>query len=270
MKRFLAPLPLLMLTPAAQADISAQNVLDLMRFDEFVWVLRIESLADNADLPQAFLGVEPSPTWEQTLQDVLVEADMLADIETVFLANLTDDALPEIYDFLQTDAWQQAITLELSAREAWLDEFVEEAAVENYYDALDDGDARIEVLNDLIVAGDLVESNVVGTFNTMFSFYQGLGAGGLELGLNEEQLLETILQEEDSIRNDVNEWLYSFLLMAYDPLSDEDLEAQIDFLSTPAGQTLNNAMFTAFDALYTNLTFDLGQALALAAMEQTL
>lgn len=270
MKYLLTPLPFLLLAPTAQADISANDVLDLMRFDELIWIVRAESMVDNAELPQTFLGAGPSETWQATLEGILDEPQMLAKVEANFLANLTEDTLDDIYDFLSSDAWQQAITLEFSAREAMLDEGIEDAANEAYFAAVEADAARLPELERLVTGGDLVESNVVGAFNSMFSFYQGLNAGGFELGLSEEQLFELILEEEDTIRTDVSEWVYSFLYMAYDPLSDAHLEAQINFVQTPAGKTLNNALFVAFDTLYTDISFDLGEALARAAMEQAL
>jgi hypothetical protein len=53
-----------------------------------------------------------------------------------------------------------------------------------------------------------------------------------------------------------------YLAMAYQPLSDADLEAYIAFSRTPEGQVLNRALFAAFDALFNALSRDLGLAAA--------
>lgn len=270
MKHIYLAVPFLAFAPAVQADVTAQELLDVMRFDEFIAIARAESLADNVDLPETFLEAQPSDTWSATLEAILNEADMLATVETTFLATLNPDSIAEIYDFVSSDVWQSAVTLENSAREAMLDDGIEEAAIAAYYEALDNDNQRLQDLQPLIDGANLIDSNVVGAFNSMFDFYQGLGAGGFELGLDEDQLFGLILDEEATIRADVVEWLNSFLLLAYDPLSDEALAAQTEFMITPAGQNLNNAMFEAFDALYTGISFDLGEALARAALEQTL
>ena len=51
------------------------------------------------------------------------------------------------------------------------------------------------------------------------------------------------------IRQNTTEWVYSFLLLAYEPLEDADLETYIAFSETGAGQDLNAAMFAAFDGM---------------------
>ena len=50
--------------------------------------------------------------------------------------------------------------------------------------------------------------------------------------------------------------------MAYDPLAPDDLEAYAAFYRTEAGQALNQAMFSAFNQMFEEISYLLGQAVA--------
>ena len=45
---------------------------------------------------------------------------------------------------------------------------------------------------------------------------------------------QVIIGKEESIRLDTEEWIYSYLAMAYRPLSDAELEAELDDAVTEA------------------------------------
>ena len=64
----------------------------------------------------------------------------------------------------------------------------------------------------------------------------------------------------DEIRRTTTEWVMSFLLLAYQPLSDADLETYIAFSQTPAGQDMNRAVFNAFDQMFIDISRSLGVA----------
>ena len=51
-----------------------------------------------------------------------------------------------------------------------------------------------------------------------------------------------------------------FLMLAYQPLSDQELDAYIAFSTTPAGQKANRAVFAAFDAMFVQVSKELGQS----------
>ncbi|MCF6316516.1 MAG: hypothetical protein L3J30_09595, partial [Marinosulfonomonas sp.] len=61
---------------------------------------------------------------------------------------------------------------------------------------------------------------------------------------------------------DTQEWLYGYLMRAYAPLSDDDLQAYIDFSATKAGHVLNAALFAGFDEVFTNVSKALGLSAA--------
>ena len=58
--------------------------------------------------------------------------------------------------------------------------------------------------------------------------------------------------------------------MAYQPLSDADLTAYIDFSATAEGRMLNAALFASFDVLFVAVSEELGFAAARFAQGEDL
>ncbi|MEO1197571.1 MAG: hypothetical protein AAFX45_15570, partial [Pseudomonadota bacterium] len=110
---------------------------------------------------------------------------------------------------------------------------------------------------------DLIGSNLMGAMNSNYAFYQGLNDGnGLPEELTEEQMLTNIWEQEDEVRQETETWVYSYLAMAYQPLSDDDVEAYIALSESDEGRALNRALFESFDAMYSTISRALGLAAA--------
>jgi hypothetical protein len=77
-----------------------------------------------------------------------------------------------------------------------------------------------------------------------------------------------VWSQEDGVRDETAKWLYSYLALAYQPLSDEDLGAYIAFNQSTTGQRMNAALFFAFDKVFRSVSFDLGRAAALELQGQ--
>ena len=56
--------------------------------------------------------------------------------------------------------------------------------------------------------------------------------------------------------------VYCFLLMAFNPLNDAELQAYIDYSQSSSGQALNAALFEGFDARYREISYELGRLIA--------
>ena len=163
--------------------------------------------------------------------------------------------------FLQSERGQRIIGLEVSAREALLDETVEQMSREAFDEMRAEDSPRMEALRAYIEANDLVESNIAGALNSNLAFYQGLSAGGaLPLEMTEEDMLRDVWLQEPDIREETESWVWSYLAMAYRPLEDADIEAYTAMSQTPEGRALNRAIFAAFDELFTDISRDLGLA----------
>jgi hypothetical protein len=105
----------------------------------------------------------------------------------------------------------------------------------------------------------------MGALNANLSFLRGLADSGVEeFALPEADMLAQVWATEPEVRDEMVGWVFPFLTLAYQPLSDADLQAYIAFSKTPAGQRVNAAMFQAYDALFDEISHDLGRAFGLA------
>lgn len=123
--------------------------------------------------------------------------------------------------------------------------------------------ARFGLLEEFVEVNDLIESNVMGAMNSNYAFYIGLMEGeAFGDGLTERDILADVWEQEAEIRADTEDWVYSYLALAYDPLTDEDIEAYIALSETEEGRALNRAMFAAFDELFVSISRRLGYGAA--------
>ena len=74
-----------------------------------------------------------------------------------------------------------------------------------------------------------------------------------------EDMLADVQGQESRIRADTTEWLVTYMVLAYGPLSDEDMAAYTAFTASDGGKALNAALFTAFDAAFTPVLDSLGR-----------
>ncbi|MBK8441457.1 MAG: DUF2059 domain-containing protein [Rhodobacter sp.] len=191
------------------------------------------------------------------------------------LRRLFDDALQEALSgdpeaiaaaeaFFGSARGQEILKLEIEARRALLDKAVEEAAQVEADRMQAERDPRMRLLRDLVEAGDLVEMNVAGALSANLAFFQGMAeVGGLGTEMTEEDMMTEVWSQESSMRAETMAWLFPYLALAYQPLSDEDLKAYVAFGETPEGQRLNTALFAGFDRMFRHVSFQLGRSAAL-------
>ncbi len=241
----------------------AETLFEALNLPEILVIMQQEGMT-YADQIQTDLfpgqGVEDWPATVAAIYDVdRMQAQVVAQLET----ELNGLDLAPMLDFFSTEPGLTIVSLESSGRGALLDEGVEEAANEAAALAMADETARYLMVRDFVEANDLIETNVTGAMNSNYAFFMGLVDGGaFPFELTEEQVLRDVWAQEPEIRQNTTEWVYSFLLMAYQPLSDEDLQAYIDFSKTEAGRQMNRALFASFDAMFDDVSRALGLASA--------
>ena len=118
-------------------------------------------------------------------------------------------------------------------------------------------------MEDFVDANELVDSNVVGAMNSNYAFYVGLMDGGaFAQDMTEDSILSDVWSQEPEIRADTIDWVYSYLALAYQPISDDDIAVYTALSKTDEGRALNRAIFGAFDTMYTTISMALGQGAA--------
>jgi hypothetical protein len=256
--------------------LAARTVEDLsrlLRLDEVMEVMRDEGLAYGSDLEAELFPGAGGARWDGMVSGIYDSAAMLRRFEAVFGPDMAADpvALEASIDFFGSARGQQIVELELAARRALLDEAVEEAAKARVEEMRRSDDPRLDLVTRYAEANDLIEQNVAGALNSNLAFYRGMLAGGaFEGGLTESDMLADVWSQEAEIRGETQDWLLPFLTLAYDPLSDEDLQDYVAFSETPAGQTLNTALFAGFDVLFGTISEELGRAAAQMIASQDL
>lgn len=245
---------------AAVAELSAT-----MRIADILDVLREEGIAYGATLEEDMFPGSGGAGWQaQTarIHDGLRMREAFGQAMMVALAK-EPDLIVEMQAFFGSDLGQRVLSLELAARRALLDDAAEEAAQIAWEDLQAEGGPRVAALERFAEVNDLIESNVMGAMNASLAFYAGLAEGGAyDEEITEDQVLSDVWSQEEDIRRQTAEWLFPYLALSYEPLSDEELQAYITFSETEAGQALNVALFVAFDAVFTPISKALGLAVA--------
>jgi hypothetical protein len=238
---------------------------DTMQVGPIIDVMHDEGLAYGTTMAADLFQGAPDARWGQVVAGIY-DAQAMKDVfNTHFAAALAAHPaeLAAIEDFFGSARGQRILQLEVTARRALLDTAIEDAAKVAAEDMAVDHDPRLALLKDFVTAGDLIEMNVTGAMNANLAFYQGMaesGAYGKEM--TEDQILTDVWDEEPKVRADTEDWLIPYLAMAYQPLSDADLEAYTAFWESDAGHALNAALFASFDVMFTDISRNLGRAAA--------
>ncbi len=251
------------------AETSAATLADTLRLEALFEVLREEGLAYGETLETDMFPGGGGPGWTEAVSAIYAVSNLTSRFTAALDAQLAEDpaALAQIIAFFASELGQRVVTLEIDARRAFLDEATEEAARVAADDRFAARDARAGLLQRFIEAGDLIEMNVAGSLSGSLAFMHGMSAAGAYgQALPEEQMLSDVWGQEDQVREDTSSWLYAYLGLAYQPLSDAELKSYIDFAESPAGLRLNAALFSAFDTVFRQISLDLGKAAALAML----
>jgi hypothetical protein len=238
----------------------ADALFDRLRLPEMISVMRAEGLDYGETLAMDMFAGGASPAWEEMLSDIYDTTRMETLVRARFVAALQDVDTAPLMAFFASDTGREIVTLELSAREAMIDDAVEQAARDTWRLMQDDA-PRLEQITRFVEANDLVEANVAGALNASYRFYAGMVEGG-GLEMSEADILTDVWSQEEATREDTREWLFGFLLMAYQPLSADQMDSYIALSGSEEGRALNNALFDAFNRMYDDISFGLGLAVA--------
>ena len=257
---------LLSALPLRAQTADPESVLQTLRIPEMIAVMQDEGIAYGDDLEEQLFPGAGGARWDGIVAGIYDEPALLQRFQSAFSARLAADpqAMDQIVVFFATARGQRILSLEIAARRALLDEAAEEAAAVSVDDMRAREDPRLAVLERFAAANDLIEQNVSGALNANFAFYQGMSDGGAfdAAKMTEADMLADVWSQEPEIRAETESWLYPFLALAYEPLSDADLQAYLAFSESGASRAMNAAMFAAFDEVFRAISRDLGRAAA--------
>ncbi|HQY44533.1 MAG TPA: DUF2059 domain-containing protein [Paracoccaceae bacterium] len=246
---------------AQAAETPAAELERILLIPDLLEIMQKEGVAYGEEVASEFFEGEPDSDWSSDVARIYDPARIGPAFHQAFeeeLARTGSDPAPMI-EFFRSDLGQRILTLELSARSAMIDDAIEEEA-KVAMDRLEEaGDPRLTMIRAYVAANHLVDMNVSSALNANLAFLTGLSqAGGFQSQMPEDEILAQVWSQEEEVRVETERWLLSFSLMAYSPLSDQDMQTYIAFSETPAGVALNRALYAAYDGIFTDISRELG------------
>ena len=258
--------------PVAELSPELAALFDAVGMDENFEILAEIGMADAIGLEENLFPGRGGDAWRTILTGLYQSGPLQATFTEAFPADrLSAEDVDQVTLFYSTELGQRIISGELTAWRAISDDAVEEAANAAYFQRLEDNSPRLDLLSRFIEVNGFVDLNVSGALNSNYAFYRGLSdAGAYEQAMPPAMMLNEVWGLEPEIRRETVLWLYSFQLMAYEGLSDAEMETYIAFSETPAARAFNAALFAGFDAVFEAMSYRLGSAAALFMTGQRL
>ncbi|MEJ6401819.1 DUF2059 domain-containing protein [Yoonia sp. 2307UL14-13] len=244
---------------AGQDKVNA--LIDALRLTDILDVMRDEGLDYGEQIATDMFPGRDTARWSALVSEIYDVDVMYEEVAAALVEELDGDDVDQMIAFYTSEPGQTIVALEVSARAALLDEAVDAASKEDAAVAAADETPRFQLIEEFVETNDLVEANVVGALNANYAFFMGLMDGGaMPADMTPDMALQDVWAQEPQIRQNTEEWLYAYLLMAYQPLGDGDMETLIAFSRTEAGQDLNDALMVAFNGMFDDISRALGLA----------
>lgn len=253
----------------APAGATIAALAETLQLDALFDVLREEGLEYGTTLETEMFPGGGGPQWTGAVSAVYDTRTLRTRFDAALQAGLGDDpeTLAEVLAFFGSELGQKVVGLEIDARRAFLTTETEEAARVAADDRFASRDPKFPLLRRFIEAGDLIEMNVAGGLSGNLAFLTGLSETGV-YGQTKSpgDLMSDVWGQEEQVRDDTTSWLYAYLGLAYDPLTEGELLAYVEFMESAAGKKLNGALFAAFEAVFRPVSYDLGRAAGAAML----
>jgi hypothetical protein len=248
-----------------QSQPEAAHLADLLDITGLIDVMRIEGRENAVGVDSDLLGGQGGAAWLVTVDKVYDPVKLRASFEAGLAHELAGapEVQADMARFFGSDLGKRIVQLEVTARRTLLDDTAEAATKALWDKDFAQKSHRSQQIEAFAQINDLIESNVTGALNSNLAFFRGLSAGGaFEQPMPEDDMLAQVWSQEAAIRADTADWLYPFLMLAYKPLSNAELDQYIAFSKTKSGKKINAAIFAAFDSMFVQLSAELGASAA--------
>ncbi len=266
---FLAPVLLVINASVLWADARMSVLVDVLKLREAAAILAAEGVDQAQALNEDMLGGQGGAGWALQVEHIYEPSRMVELVRAELQAELAGEALEAVIAFYDSELGTEIVELENAARVAIQDPEVEDAARMRYATLLEEDDERLKLVTELIDSGDMISLNVTSAMNSDVQFYKGL-ADGDAIEMSEAEILDDVVGGLEEVTEDTTSWLSSYMLLAYHPLSDEELQTYIAFSETGPGQALNRALFAGFGKAFEDISYALGRAVALNSLAEEL
>lgn len=251
------------------ADARDAVLVDVLKIAEVAQILQAEGLEYAQTLNEDMLNGQGGPGWQVQVDAIYDPQRMVETLRSRLEAELQGEDREAAIAFFASDLGTVIIGLENAARAAIGDRDIEDAARARFAEIEGSDDPRLMQITALIEAGDMIDRNVTSAMNANYQFFRGL-ADGDAVEMTEGEMLADVTSQQEAITEDTTNWLYGYLLLAYSPLKDAELDQYLAFAQTDAGRALNRALFDGFGAAYGDISYALGRAVALNMVAEEL
>ncbi|WP_371153989.1 hypothetical protein [Jannaschia sp. 2305UL9-9] len=250
--------------PTGTASIpSHQTLAEMVHIGPLMQVVATEGARHGRSLEGQLFPGKGGADWDRTVARIQSPARLEHLVRESLNTMLREDDRTAARAFFESKLGQRIAAREVDARRAMLDQDVEGGARLASTALHDQLTPRAVLIEDLIEGLDLLSANVSGGLNANLAFYRGLLDGGaMSDDMDEAGLLSLVLSQEDDIRAATQTWLRAYMMLAYAPLSDDELGAYLAFGQTDAGRRFNAAMFEGFGRVFEATSYDLGREAA--------
>ncbi len=259
---------ILFVTRPVYAEIY-QDLYAALHMDEVVAVMRQEGLDEAEATAEMYLKNSARNNFDRAVDTLYSEASIEGQLLNGLRAALSEADAELALEFYRTPLGMLVGKLETTGRVAISNDAVEEMAISIVQQALQAKDERAELLQSATEEMGLTEYNLSGAFAARFAFLSGLAEAD-ELGISQDQIIELIAADEDSLRAEIDQWVLGYIFMAYRPLSDTELSDYLAFQMSSIGTALNHALFESFNAVSVHNAGQLGKLLASAIQARDL
>jgi len=248
---------------AAAGSVNAdefRRLFDAMKIDEVVAILAEEGIPSALDLETSMFAGAGGARWQGEVTRIYNREVRQSELKDTLRQSLQEADLEPILAFLESERGRRITALEVSARRAFIDPEMEEMAREIFSDAEETRPELFDQVREFTDVNDLVALNVEGSFRSNVAFALGVHETGGFPGLPIDELVDMLWEGDEAAEVAIANWLNAYLMTAYGPLPEGDLQAYIAFSRSDIGQEYNAAIMASFDALFADISYDLGRA----------
>lgn len=253
---------------SAMAQGTVGDLTRALKLEEVVSILRDEGIQYGETLNDELLDGTGGAFVAQKVDEIYSADRMKRALRQAFLDHMTSKDIENAVLFFDSPLGQAVISLENSARRAYSDPAVEDIAQAQYHD-MDRSRPLYRLIEEYIATNDLIGQNVESAIRADYEFFRGVSEGQ-GLRQDHQAVLSDLWAQKDVTREETRDWLFGFLLLAYQPLSDQEMRENLAFSKTDAGAALNSALFAGFEQMYNEISYELGLVIGRSMIAQDL
>lgn len=236
---------LVVATIGARAEDNGKLRTMMMAIGADAW---IESYAEGMRRSNNPAAGEDDPSWSRAATEIFVHEEIFDELVARMVGQLDNAELDTILGFLASDLGRTVTKMEIEAQDPSIADGVDMAGEQIAADLKETAPDRIAAYQNMLDAIDAVENGVTTALNMNFAVLSGMAASGrMSYQLSEGEILSLIAAQEDMIREQIRKSAMETAAFTYRDLSDKDLAAYVDFLTSVEGRKLYSVMNSMAD-----------------------